>query len=73
LRYQLCIYTRVINPTLVFRKMLLAFEATALIPAKLIGGVNIFGAENNDISMRDYWLHMQMFKYCRSKPQYKNR
>lgn len=70
LRYQLA-FIRVINPTLVFRKMLLAFESASSDTAKLIGGVNILAPENNDISMRDYWLHMQMFKYCRNKPQYK--
>jgi len=69
LRYQLA-FVRVINPTLVFRKMLLAFEATANDTSRLIGGVNILAPENNDISMRDYWLHMQMFKYLRAKAEY---
>lgn len=71
LRYQLA-FVRVINPTLVFRKMVLAFEAVATDTSKLLGGVNILAPENNDISMRDYWLHMQMFKYCRAKAQYKD-
>lgn len=69
LRYQFA-FVRVINPTLVFRKMVLAFEAVSTDTAKLLGGVNILAPENNDISMRDYWLHMQMFKYCRAKAQY---
>lgn len=69
LRYQFA-FVRVINPTLVFRKMVLAFEAVSTDTARLLGGVNILAPENNDISMRDYWLHMQMFKYCRAKIQY---
>lgn len=71
LRYQLA-FVRVINPTLVFKKMVLAFEGAAQDKSGLIGGVNILAPENNDISMRDYWLHMQMFKYLRAKAQYKD-
>lgn len=71
LRYQLA-FVRVINPTLVFKKMVLAFEGAAQDKSGLIGGVNILAPENNDISMRDYWLHMQMFKYMRAKSQYKD-
>ncbi len=71
IRYQFA-FVRVIAPTLVFRKMVLSFEAVSTDTSKLLGGVNILAPENNDISMRDYWLHMQMFRYCRNKTQYKN-
>lgn len=71
LRYQFA-FVRTIAPALVFRKMVLAFLAVATDTSKLIVGVNILAPENNDISMRDYWLHMQMFKYCRAKAQFKN-
>ncbi|HWB28273.1 MAG TPA: hypothetical protein VG738_22525 [Chitinophagaceae bacterium] len=70
LRYQFA-FVRTIAPTLVFRKMVLAFQAVSTDTSKLVVGVNILAPENNDISMRDYWLHMQMFKYCRAKAQFK--
>lgn len=54
--------TRVINPLQVFKDMLVAFESADKHP--LIVGVNIVAPENNETSMRDYWLHMQMFRYC---------
>jgi adenosine deaminase len=31
----------------------------------LIVGVNIVAPENDPVSMRDYWLHMQMFRFFR--------
>ncbi len=33
----------------------------------LISGVNIVGAENSEIAMRDYWLHMMFFRFLESK------
>jgi adenosine deaminase len=33
----------------------------------LLVGVNIVAPENSFISMRDYWLHMQMFRFLKSK------
>lgn len=33
--------------------------------SNLIVGVNIVAPEDNPSSMRNYWLHMQMFKWCK--------
>ncbi|QNK63484.1 adenosine deaminase [Pedobacter sp. PAMC26386] len=64
MRYQT--YTvRILEASDVFKRLLIAFDAASKDP--LIVGVNILAPENNDIAMRDYWLHMQMFKYCHSK------
>jgi len=41
--------------------------------SSLINGVNIVGQEDRDVSMQDYWLHMQMYKYLNKKfPNTKN-
>ena len=64
MRYQT--YTvRILEASEVFKRLLLAFEAASKNP--LIVGVNILSPENNEVAMRDYWLHMQMFKYCHKK------
>lgn len=69
MRYQNYI-VRVINPLDVFKSMAVSFESAAKSP--LIVGVNIVAPENNDTSMHDYWLHMQMYKFCHGKyPQVK--
>lgn len=69
MRYQT--YTvRILEASDVFKRLLIAFDAASKNP--LIVGVNILSPENNEIAMRDYWLHMQMFKYCHEKyPQVK--
>ncbi|AEE54094.1 adenosine deaminase [Haliscomenobacter hydrossis] len=33
----------------------------------LMVGVNIVAPEDNPVSMRNYWLHMQMFKWCKKQ------
>ena len=43
-----------------------SFEAAARSP-ELIVGVNIVGPENGIVAMRDYALHMRMFKFLRAK------
>lgn len=64
MRYQT--YTvRIFEASEVFKRLLLAFDAASKNP--LIVGVNILSPEDNEIAMRDYWLHMQMFKYCKNK------
>ncbi|MGY0036378.1 hypothetical protein [Pedobacter sp. NJ-S-72] len=64
MRYQT--YTvRTLGASEVFKRLLLAFEAASKNP--LIVGVNILSPENNEVAMRDYWLHMQMFSYCHKK------
>lgn len=64
MRYQ-TYAVRTFEASEVFKRLLLAFDAAS--KNKLIVGVNILAPENNDIAMRDYWLHMQMFKYCHQK------
>ncbi len=64
MRYQT--YTvRTLEASEVFKRLLLAFEAASKNP--LIVGVNILSPENNEVAMRDYWLHMEMFRYCHKK------
>ena len=64
MRYQNYV-TRVVPPADLFKNLVLYFESADRSP--LIVGVNIVAPENNDVSMRDYWLHMQMFRYMHSK------
>jgi len=64
MRYQNYV-VRVVPPADVFKALLVAFESANTSP--LIVGVNIVAPENNEVSMLDYWLHMQMFKFCHSK------
>jgi adenosine deaminase len=64
MRYQNYV-VRVLNPLDVFQGLLVSFESASTSP--LIVGVNIVAPENNPVSMRDYWLHMQMYKFCKAK------
>lgn len=64
MRYQTTV-SRNQEATAFFKSLILAFEAANRDP--LIVGVNILSPEDNEVSMRDYWLHMQMFKYCHQK------
>ena len=64
MRYQNYV-VRVIPPTDVFKSLVVAFESANT--SQLVVGVNIVAPENDETSMRDYWLHMQMFKYCHDK------
>ena len=64
MRYQNYV-VRVVSPADVFKSLVLAFESANTCP--LVVGVNIVAPENDEVSMRDYWLHMQMFKYCHEK------
>lgn len=63
-RYQNYV-VRVVDPVTIFKDLLVAFESADKSP--LIVGVNIVAPENNETSMRDYWLHMMMFRYCHEK------
>lgn len=64
MRYQTYVL-RFMEPVQLFKNMMVAFEAANRSP--LIVGVNIVAPEHEDISMGDYWLHMQMFNYCHTK------
>lgn len=61
MRYQNYV-VRVLDPLTVFRSLVVAFESADKSP--LVVGVNIVAPENNETSMKDYWLHMQMYKFC---------
>lgn len=54
--------TRVMEPTDVFKAMVIAFESAHT--GKLVAGVNIVAPEDHETSMQDYLLHMQMFNFC---------
>jgi adenosine deaminase/adenosine deaminase CECR1 len=67
MRYQVYV-VRLLSPSLVYSSMLSAFKAASTSP--LVVGVNIVGQESAANSMRDYSLHMKMFRYL--KTQYPN-
>lgn len=64
MRYQNYV-VRILPPVDVFKNLVLAFGSASTCP--LIVGVNIVAPEDNEVSMRDYWLHMEMFRYCHKK------
>ena len=64
IRYQNYI-TRTDNPGEVFAQIYLSFQSDSI--SNLIVGTNIVGPEDNPNAMRDYWLHMEMFKYFHKK------
>jgi hypothetical protein len=64
MRYQNFVL-RFMNPVQLFTNLLIAFESANR--SSLVVGVNIVAPEHEDVSMKDYWLHMQMFNYCHKK------
>ena len=56
---------RLFNPSWVFSSMVAGFKAADSNP--LLVGLNIVGQESNYVSMRDYTLHMKMFKFLHAK------
>jgi adenosine deaminase/adenosine deaminase CECR1 len=65
MRYQTYVL-RLLPPSLVFSSMLGAFQSAAASNG-LIVGINVVGQESNNTSMRDYSLHMKMFRFMRAK------
>jgi adenosine deaminase/adenosine deaminase CECR1 len=63
MRYQTYVL-RLLNPSQVFSSMLAGFKA-AKMDDKIVG-VNIVGQESQMVSMRDYTLHMKMFRFLKS-------
>jgi adenosine deaminase len=62
MRYQ--VYAlRLLPPSLVYSSMLNGFRAAA--SNGLVVGVNIVGQESQAVSMRDYTLHMKMFRFLK--------
>ena len=69
MRYQAYVL-RFLSPSQVFSSMLAGFRIATR--STLVVGVNIVGAENFHVSMRDYALHMRMFQFLKAKyPQVK--
>ena len=65
MRYQTYVL-RLLEPSQVFSSMVGAFRSVQR-SGGLIVGVNIVGAENNAVSMRDYTLHMKMFRFLKQR------
>ena len=63
MRYQTYVL-RLLAPSQVFSSMLAAFRADQM--SERLVGVNIVGQESNRVSMRDYALHMKMFRFLRT-------
>jgi adenosine deaminase/adenosine deaminase CECR1 len=63
MRYQTYVL-RLLNPSQVFSSMLAGFKAASA--SDKIVGVNIVGQESQAVSMRDYTLHMKMFRFLKS-------
>ncbi|MCB9082540.1 MAG: hypothetical protein H6555_12610 [Lewinellaceae bacterium] len=64
LRYQNYVI-RVVPPTDVFAALVVSFASATASP--LIDGVNIVAPEHDPVALRDYWLHMQMYQFCRKR------
>ena len=64
MRYQNFVL-RFMEPVDLFKNLIIAFISADTSP--LMAGVNIVSPEDGETSMKDYWLHMMMFKYCHSK------
>lgn len=64
MRYQNFVL-RFMEPNELFKNLVIAFISADSSP--LMAGVNIVSPEDGETSMKDYWLHMIMFKYCHSR------
>jgi adenosine deaminase/adenosine deaminase CECR1 len=63
MRYQTYVL-RLLKPSQVFSSMVAGFKAAS--GSDKIVGVNIVGQESTAVSMRDYTLHMKMFRFLES-------
>jgi len=64
MRYQNFVL-RFMEPVDLFKNLVVAFISADINP--LMAGVNIVSPEDGETSMKDYWMHMVMFKYCHSR------
>ena len=64
MRYQNFVL-RFMEPVDLFKNLVIAFISANDSP--LVAGVNIVSPEDGETAMNDYWLHMQMFKYCHDR------
>lgn len=58
---------RINDPLITFINLLTAFETVKECTSGNLIGINFLAPEDNSVAMRDYWLHMQFFRFCRSK------
>ena len=63
MRYQAYVL-RLLAPSQVFSSMVAGFKAAS--QSELVVGVNIVGQESQAVSMRDYTLHMKMFRFLKT-------
>lgn len=64
IRYQNFV-VRVVPPVNIFKSLILSFLSAE--KSNLVVGVNIVAPEHEYRSIRDYWLHMQMFAFLNEK------
>ncbi|WP_367769563.1 adenosine deaminase [Flavobacterium sp. WC2421] len=64
MRYQNFVL-RFMEPVDLFKNLVVAFISADT--SSLMAGVNIVSPEDGETAMKDYWLHMVMFKYCHSQ------
>ena len=64
MRYQNFVL-RFMEPVDLFKNLIVAFISAD--NSSLMAGVNIVSPEDGETSMKDYGLHMLMFKYCHSR------
>jgi len=67
MRYQ-TYTTRNNDPTTVFASLYASFRLCAA--ERSMVAVNFVGPENGVVAMKDYWLHMQMFRYMKALPEF---
>lgn len=65
MRY-LAFVVRSSDPLQMFMNTVAAFETVSRSTGNIVG-LNIVAREDGTVSMRDYWLHMQIFAYCHVK------
>jgi adenosine deaminase len=64
MRYQ-NVVLRFMEPVDLFKNLVISFISADTSP--LVVGVNIVSPEDGETAMKDYWLHMVLFKYCHSR------
>jgi hypothetical protein len=52
------------DPLRVFAQLYIGFKSCEKSP--LLVGVNIVSAENGETALRDFWGHMEMFRFCKT-------
>jgi hypothetical protein len=66
MRY-LAFVSRITDPLATFANLITAFETVSRSTSGNLVGLNFVAPEDNPVSMRDYWLHMQMFAFCHAR------